>query len=445
MKTVSKLPFDPGLSAWTSIVDSGPDYPQLQNQITVDFAVVGAGFAGLAAARRLRQLEPNCKIALIEARAVAEGSCGRNSGFMIDLPHNLGSKDYVGKLKADRKQIKLNREAIDFARQAAVDYSMPQEAFEMSGKVNAAATQSGLKHNKNYAAHLTRLNEPFEMLDEHQMYRLSGSRYYLGGLSTPGNAMLNPGMYIRKFASGLSESGVTVFEHSPVLEFEKNGNSWLLKTPGGLVKAGNVILTVNGHIESFGYFKRRLMHIYLFGSMTRRFSSDEVKVLGGESRWGFTPADSFGTTVRRISGVGGDRILIRNGIRWAPSRTIAEARLAAMKRVHEKSFVRRFPNLSGVSMEYCWGGLLCLSRNMVPAFGELESGLYSACCQNGLGASHGTLHGKLIAELACGHSSPSLDHVLRLSEPAKLPPEPFLSIGAKTTTLWGEFKSGKEV
>lgn len=445
MKAVSNLPFDPGLCAWTGMVGSAPDYPQLEDQMTADFAVVGAGFAGLAAARRLRQLEPKCKIALIEARAVAEGSCGRNSGFMIDLPHNLGSKDYVGQLEIDRRQIALNREAIQFANETAMEYSMPQEAFEISGKVNAAATERGLKHNRQYASHLTHLGEPFEMLDERQMYRLSGSRYYLGGLSTPGNAIINPGIFIRDFVDGLSRGGVMVYQNSPVLEFEKQGNSWQLNTPRGWIEAKNVILAVNGHIESFGYFQRRLMHLYLFGSMTRCLSNDEVRELGGEPRWGLTPADSYGTTVRRISGAGGDRILIRNGIKWAPGRNISETQLVAIKRAHMKSFSRRFPKLMDVSMEYCWGGLLCLSRNMAPAFGELEPGLFSACCQNGLGVSHGTLHGKLIAELACGGSSPSLDHVLRMGEPARLPPEPFLSIGANFAVRWGEFRSGKEV
>jgi glycine/D-amino acid oxidase-like deaminating enzyme len=33
---------------------------------------------------------------LLEAGRVAEGAAGRNSGFMIDLPHELTSEDYAG-------------------------------------------------------------------------------------------------------------------------------------------------------------------------------------------------------------------------------------------------------------------------------------------------------------------------------------------------------------
>ena len=441
---ISRLPFDPGPAVWTSIVGQRQRYPKLEKKILVDFAVIGAGFAGLAAARQLQQLEPLSRIALFEARAIGEGPSGRNSGFMIDLPHNLGSKDYVSKIENDQRQIALNREAIEFSKKSVKEYQLPAEAFNLSGKVNAAATEKGLKHNSEYATHLNQMQEPYEILDEKQMFEICGSRYYIGGLATAGSGMINPGLYVHGFARGVSESGVEVFENTPIVELEKTGNVWKLKTAEGTVEAKTVILTVNGHIESFGFYHRRLMHVYLFGSMTRRLTPAEVKLLGGESSWGFTPADSSGSTVRRITGIAGDRILMRNGISWAPKRTISKSQLERAKRSHIQSFKRRFPNIADITMEYSWGGLLCLSRNAVPAFGELEPGLFSACCQNGLGVVQGTLHGKLIAEMVCGKNSPSLNRVLQFDQPKKLPPEPFLTIGGKIVTNWGEFKAGRE-
>ncbi len=441
---VSMLPYDSGPAVWRKLIGNASVYPLLDKAIIVDFVIIGAGFAGFSAARRLRQLEPNSRIAVIEARGICEGSSGRNSGFMIDLPHNLGSKDYVGQVEKDRKQIELNREAIKFAAEIAEEYSLPSEAFDISGKVNAAATEAGVKHNADYAEHLDRLNEPYESLDEKQMYEISGSRYYLGGLATPGNGIIKPAMYFDALANGLHQNRVEIYENSPVLKFEKVGNVWKFFTSDGSVEAPKGILAVNGHVESFGYFRRRLMHINLYGSITRRLTSDEVKVLGGEPQWGFTPADAFGTTVRRISGTGGDRIIVRNGISWAPKRTVSDVQLEKVKKHHDNAFKRRYPNLAGVTLEYRWSGLLCLSRNAVPAFGELEPGLYSACCQNGLGVAQGTLHGKLIAQMVCGHSSSSLDIVMQKSPPEKLPPEPFASIGAFVATRWGEIKAGKE-
>ena len=423
---------------------AGLEYPELKQSQTADVAIVGAGFAGLSAARRLNQLDPKSRVIVLEARRIAEGSSGRNSGFMIDVPHNLGSKDYLGTLDDDRQQISMNREAIEFANQVADEFLMPEDTFSIPGKINGAASEIGQKYNLNFAKHLDHLGERFELLDAKTMKEITGSDFYLSGLKMPGTAIIQPAAYITGLARGIYASGVDIFENTPVIEIAREGNRWKLKTPAASIDAETVVLAVNGHVESFGYFRRRLIHIYLYASMTRRLTQDEVQILGGESRWGLTPSDPFGTTVRRISGVGDNRIVIRNGISWAPNRTVSAKRMNRLTQAHDRSFHARFPQLGEVTMEYRWGGLLCLSRNSVPAFGELEENLFSACCQNGLGVAKGTLSGKLAAELICGSSSPSLEYFRQQAQPRKLPPEPFASIGGNLSLRWGEFKAGKE-
>lgn len=382
---------------------------------------------------------------MLEARQVAEGPAGRNSGFMIDLPHNLGSKDYAGDESHDRAQTAINREAIGFAGNIAADLEMTEEAFVRSGKINAAAGDIGARRNRNYAMHLTSMGEAHEMLDAQAMRSLCGSSYYQNGLFTPGTAMIQPALYIRNLAEGLNRRDVALYEGSPVVSLQKAGSGWCAATRFGKVNAETVLLATNGHVESFGFFKRRLMHIYLYASMTRALSEEECRSLGGEQRWAFTPADPMGTTVRRVAGIGGARIIVRNRFTWAPKRHVSEERLTSIAKVHDRSFKARFPVLASVPMEYRWGGLLCLSWNTVPAFGELEPGLFSACCQNGLGTAMGTASGKLIAELMVGHRSDNLQWMLSRPAPQRLPPEPFASIGANATMRWGEVKAGREL
>jgi len=442
---ITRQPFDPGPAAWNEILPSAPAYPILEGDQTADVVVIGAGFAGLSAARRLNQLDPKLKIAVLEARRVAEGPAGRNSGFMIDLPHNLASKDYAGAHESDRRQISMNREAIAFATEAASELDMSKEAFTISGKINAAATGMGAAHNAAYADHLAELDEKRELLDGKGMQEICGSNYYLSGLFTPGTAMIQPALYVRQLTEGLATSGVTIYENSPVVELSKSAAGWDVTSTTGRFSTGKVVLATNGHAESFGYFKRRLIHIYLYASMTRALSRDEINILGGEPRWAFTPADPMGTTVRKISGTGGDRIIVRNRFNWAPNRTVSEGKLKSIGQVHNRSFNQRFPMLKAVEMEYRWGGLLCLSWNTVPAFGEIEPGLFSACCQNGLGTAMGTLSGKLTAELIAGETSVSLSAMQSFPEPKRLPPDPFASIGANAIMHWGEFRAGKEL
>ena len=442
---ITHLPNDPGSAAWNAILPAADPYPTCEGHITADVAIIGGGFAGLAAARRLSQLAPDSKIVVLEARRIAEGPSGRNSGFMIDLPHHLSSNDYAGAIDSDRKQTDANRHAIEFAKQAAEDYEMPPEALRPVGKINAAATQKGDLHNLDYAKHLSNMEEPFELLDADAMYDICGSKYYRSGLFTPGTAMLQPALYSRGMAAGLSRNNVSIFENSPAIAFARDGNGWTVTTPSGRVSAAKIVLTVNGHIESFGYYKRQLMHIFLFASMTRALREDEITSLGGDPHWGFTPSDPLGTTMRRISGIGGDRIVVRNGFAWSPKRSVAEATSARVCARHERTFASRYPHLKSIDMEYQWGGLLCLSRNDAPAFGEIETNVFAACCQNGLGTARGTLHGILAAEQLSGHASERLTDTLALPEPKHLPPEPLATIGANAVMRWQEFRAGAEL
>ena len=445
MTKIKKQPYDPGPAAWNSILPTAPIYPQLEKDMNADWVVVGAGFAGLAAAQRLRELHPRDSIVVLEARRVAEGPAGRNSGFMIDLPHNLSAQDYVGELNVDVLQTQMNRHAINFSEIVSQEYCFSDEAFIRSGKINAAATAKGVKHNLDYANHLGSLGEACELLDVHQMREICGSDYYQGGLFTAGTAMIQPALFVRELAVGLSKNGVSIFENSGVIESQKKENNWSLKTKKARVSTPKVILAVNGHVESFDYFKRRLIHIYLYASMTRRLTDSEFKSLGGQANWGFTPADAMGTTVRKISGVGGHRIVIRNQITYNPNLTADKSKLDNFSSLHKQSFTARFPQLKEVGMEYSWGGALCLSRNNVPAFGEMEKGIYSACCQNGLGTVQGTLAGILAAEQASEVDSNYLKQTLSQAQPSRLPPEPFAAIGANAVMRWGEFKAGKEL
>ncbi len=406
-----------------------------------DWLVVGAGWAGLAAARRLLQLRAGDRIALLEASRVGEGPAGRNSGFMIDLPHDLASDSYNGAAESDRRQIAMNRAAIAFAAEAAEELGMPKEAFARVGKVNGAATERGARHLNDYAQHLDGLGEAYEALNEKAIRTLTGTTYYRQGLFTPGAAMVQPAMFIRSAAAAC----VDLYEESPVISLERVGSDWSATTPEGSITAHRVILAVNGHAESFGFFERRLMHIFTYASMTRELTGEEIERLGGEKRWGILPADPMGTTVRRISGTGGDRIVIRNRFTYDPSMVVSDDRLNKMAFTHDRSFAARFPMLKGVEMQYRWGGRLCLSRNGVPAFGEVDENVFSACCQNGLGTTKGTLAGILAAELATKSNNPMIAEMQAFETPKRLAPEPFTWLGANTVMRWKERKAGAEL
>lgn len=445
LRQVKRTPVQNGPAAWSEILGRAPVRASLAGDAACDVAVVGAGFAGLSAARRLRQLAPEAVVTVVDAGSVAEGAAGRNSGFMIDLPHDITSHDYGSGEDQDRLLTRLNRRAIEFAGEAVIDYGMPEGYFRRSGKINGAGSDVGLRANVSYAAHLKALGEPHELLDAKAMRAVTGSGYYQGGLYTPGTAMLQPAGYIRGLAQGLEREGVTIFERTPVLRFDATGRGWTLHCASGRLTAQRVILANNGHLESFGYKKGQLMHIMLNACMTEELSEENMRRLGGEECWGITPSDPMGTTVRRIGKAqGGNRIVIRQGGYYRPEMRTSAADLRRLEGKMRSKFDARFPDLSTVRFQYSWSGHLCLSKNGVSVMRELEPGLFSACVCNGLGTARGTLMGIAAAELACGQTSEITSYFIAEDEPVKLPPHPLDTIGANIYMRWKEWQARAE-
>jgi glycine/D-amino acid oxidase-like deaminating enzyme len=444
-RLVSRLPVDRGESGWLALSERSVPVRVLDGERTADWLIVGAGFAGLSAARRLLQLRPGERIAMLDARQVAEGPAGRNSGFMIDLPHNLASGEYAPADAAQsRREIAHNRFAIGFAAEAAAEVGLPRWAFDPCGKINAASTPRGETLNADFARALKDYGEPFERLDAAQMRELTGTSYYTSGLKTPGAVMIQPAVYIRRLAAALSTS-VDLYEDSPVVGLKREAGSWVARTLKGAIRAPKVILAVNGHIESFGHFAGRLMHVFTYASMTkaiRRGTAGAGRT--GAPAWGLLPADPMGATVRKITHGSDERVVIRTRFTFDPAMEVSQKRIDGIAREQARSFAARFPHLADLGFEFSWAGRLCLSLNHVPAFGEIEEDLFSACCENGLGTVKSTLAGVLAADLATGTRSAILDEFGAQGPPKRLPPAPLAYVGINSVIRWQEARAGRE-
>ena len=83
-------------SGWSDLAGAGPALGLLEHDETVECVVIGAGFTGLALARRLAELRPETRVALVEAGEIGAGASGRTSGILAEqydvsekTPHRL--------------------------------------------------------------------------------------------------------------------------------------------------------------------------------------------------------------------------------------------------------------------------------------------------------------------------------------------------------------------
>lgn len=444
-RIIARLPIDPGRSGWQALTQRRLPIQKVDRDLTADWLVVGAGFAGLTAAHRLSELRQGDKIVVVDAKQIAEGPAGRNSGFMIDLPHNLTSGEYSpGAVDESTREIAQNRHAITYASTLAAQYGMDRSIFDPSGKINAASTSRGEKLNADFADSLARVNEPFDLLDATAMRELTGSTYYRSGVRTPGAVIIQPARYITRLAEAVS-GFAEIYENSPVLGLRRCDGIWEARTPGGVVRAPRVILAVNGHIEDFGHFAGRLMHVFTYASMTGALRQGMEGFGGsGAQNWALLPADPMGATLRKITDGDAERIVIRTRFTYDPSLSVSDRRLAKVVAEQRQSFDARFPHLASVPFEFSWAGRVCLSLNHVPAFGEIEEGLFSACCENGLGTVKSTLAGVMAVDLATGTKSSMLDEFGTQPAPQRLPPPPLAYVGINSVIRWQELRAGRE-
>jgi hypothetical protein len=70
---------------------------------------------------------------VLDASDIAEGSAERNSGFMIDLPHDLTSQNDAGN-GDEGSLIALSRKAIAFAQVAAAKYGIDLAYVDLVAK-----------------------------------------------------------------------------------------------------------------------------------------------------------------------------------------------------------------------------------------------------------------------------------------------------------------------
>ena len=303
-----------------------------------DWIVIGAGWAGLAAARRLAENRPSDRIAIIDAAAAADGASGRNSGFAIDLPHTIGgsgdeNEGALGYMRLARAAIASLKEQIDAH---GIDCDWREQ-----GKYQAAVTDRGTAaYLEPFAEALARLGEPFEWVEAPVLREKLGTDHFTRAVYTPGGGLMNPVALVRGLADSLP-GNVDLYEHTPAMSVEY-ANGTRVTTPEGTIRAPQCILAVNGFAPHFGAFERRVLPMMAHASLTRRLTEAEQAAYGVTEDWGMTPANSFvGATMRYTSD---QRLLIREKVSYCPGMRVTEAERHAVAARPQAALRRALPD-----------------------------------------------------------------------------------------------------
>ncbi|TRO09036.1 FAD-binding oxidoreductase [Ectopseudomonas mendocina] len=436
------LPHDDSSCGWYAALPQQPACKRLHGEQRADYAVIGAGFAGLAAARRLGELLPDKRIILVDAQRVGQGASGRNSGFVIDLPHKFALEHPDPAHK--QRLLSLNRAAIA-QLQGLIERHGIDCQWSHAGKYQGAVGQRGLAYLQHFEKLLTNLGEPFRLVERDELAQVLGNTYYSRAIFTPGCYLMQPAALVTGLAHSLPEN-VELLEESPITGLQRDGHGgWLLQGSQGTIRTEQLLLGTSIFTQEFGYLRNRLLPVMTFASWTRPLSDAELAAYGGQLDWGLTPADHAGTTVRMTKD---RRLIIRNTYKHVPKygKSTSDGMRESVRADHRKAFLARYPQLADVPFSHTWGGVYAISRNFTNFFGELEPGVFASACDNGVGAAWGTISGTLLAEMAVGSDSAQLRDIQAVTGmPSLNPPEPFLGLGVRSRIRLAAWNSRSEL
>ena len=429
---------DKGCS-WVNDLIPRTNIKSLQSNEDCEWLIVGAGYTGLSAARKLGQLYPSQKIILIDAQLAGEGASSRNSGYLVDTTLNDG---FTSNKELDnyKKKADIYDLGINVVKKFINEYQVDCDWNEC-GKYFASSKKEDQKILLNFSDTLSKLDFEHNLFSKSELSKKLGTSFYNIALHTKGGVLLHPGKLVRAMVDVLP-SNVSLFENSNLLNWIKIKDIISCNFKNGKIKTKKIIFATNGFLKSLGIKSNYNFPITLTASMTRSLTDEEFESIGKPKEWGVLPIRPMGATIRMTKD---RRILIRNTAEVHNPYEMSKLELDKRSINQKIGIKKRFPQLPDNIIQSSWSGIVSRTRNSSQIFEKIDDNIFAAGCYNGSGIGVGTLFGEQIAIKASNENTKEIETIEARNKPTWLPPQPFLNLGVKTRLFYERLRAKSDI
>jgi len=370
-------------------IDSTPKtaYPSLENTVSVDVAIIGAGIVGLTAATLLKRAGKT--VAVIESRQVVTGVSGHTTAKITSL-HQLVYADLIKQIGESKARLyaESNQAAIeciaafvaaeeidcDFSRQSAYTFALSNDELGQIKDEVAAALKLGLP-----ASFVQETSLPFAIA---------------GAIKFANQAQFHVRKYLLHLAKNISGNGSHLFENARVEKVEED-NPCQVVTDGGVINAQDVIVATNLPILDRGLFfaKTHPQRSYIVAAQIEPSKAPEGMFIG---------IGKHSHSIRTTPDDGGLLLLVGGEGHKVGTVTNTEECYQKLE-----DYVRDRFDIG--SFAYRWSNQDMVSFDGLPYIGKLtplNHHIYVATGFSLWGMSKGTMSGMLLSDLILGKDNP---------------------------------------
>ena len=388
-------PLAPAASLWADTAEPLRTFPSLSGEVQADVVIIGAGYTGLSAAHHIAKsgLTP----IVLEANRPGWGASGRNGGVITaKFRQSFRAIDAAHGRAMAKRMYEIAHESTEIVEELVSEFGITGARLTRTGQVKAAHNHATLRAAIDEADWMKREMGDAEVrtLNADQVRDETGSRAFVGGVLNPGSGGIHPLNYLHGLAEGVTRRSIAIFQESPALRLRRENGLIVAETPGGAVRARQVIIATNSYSDLTPATRHMQHTLVPFRSAiiaTDRLPSDIASRLMPTGRT-YTETKRMMRWFRMVD----DRVVF--GGRGAFGKQDSEAAFGALR----KAMIGIFPELADVPLAFKWSGLVGMTLDSVPHIGRLNDRTLFSMGYNGAGVAMASLMGRYLAAFVRG-------------------------------------------